>query len=931
MSLQLIHTSAPNLLDSASAGYGTVARSEKLSKALCARLTALSVLREPRGGSGITGPQFSYNIIDHAGIAWHVLSCVQNAGADYSGRGCHIAHHLVLHQDEIRELLKSALRPTPAGITLALHNAGFWMKQWTGNPRFLTGDPALSPNDLPDAAAQPTWKKLTGHKSNARAFFTPPFERDCLVTVAEGTSSIDILNLFHESDWLTHTRGWGVTYTTLADDADSYAETLRMVTTPGSPLIQRALRTGHPVLNIEKDMEVPLPPPAPVPPVSAPINPAPRSAQGGDMVRTLSRSVSHYHYTEEPDWLLYDIKPARPKLIPGVAAAVVAAGLAITTWYLYSPAGVSPEDDIVREEIPQEIMSNNVQQLADILRSEYNHLATVEMLNKLCSITETCPEDALLLESASLLQAASQPGTRHAASIKRLCECARLLGIKDTELARLYLREATFGTTPDEWKKQFDGQQIAEWITLKQSEPEVIELLKSAELQAFAPAAETPKATILATADKAPEKPEAEPETTPQPGRVSLIPSTAVSGAPIPAELENIIPGLPISVSAGTYVVSCFAEGGELQPARRLNLSENGYRLYITPTEKAGEFLLQPEHVNGEPSPLPPSVIAIRNGRIRSIRTEGREAVVSFPVPTGESFHTNVILASSFGIPLPAGKGITLPPVPTTELTVTPKHLEIVSPTRDFRAPQLKLINQSGFPWELTRSETERIRFTVKLPVLTGHNSMQQIGKSPSNYSWDNVEISRETDSLTTMLCQVRHQSNLPEILAERFNTIANAPCCGEYKVKNSSLTLANLYYITCALANNKLSTREKRELYQQYFNLFAHQQFHIILSRIIPKDSAVYLTKGQASSKHFKASRYRKSVQDALGDRAIRDMIRNRICEYITSALIGSYTREQLELESSRKDSPVFILDNISIGAHVELIWQFRMKLNEK
>lgn len=930
MPLQLIHTSAPHLLDSNSAGYGTVARSENMPRVLCASLTALSVMRDPRGGAATTGPQFSYNIIDHAGAAWHVLTCTQCAGADYSGRICHIAHHLILSQDEVRQMLASSLRPTPAGVALALQNIGFWEQKWTGEPRYITEAPELSPEDLPDATAQPTWKKLTGHKSNARAFFTSPFERDCLITIAPGTPSSDILALFHESDWLTHTRGWGVTYTTEADDADSYANTLRMVCTPNSPLVQRAVRTGHPVLNIEQGMELPLPAPATEPPVSAPLPPTPTSIPGGDIVRALSRSVSHYHYTEEPDWLLYDVKPARPKLIPGIAAGIILVGLALGVGYLYTPSGEIPQNDIAGDEV-QSIRPDNVQMLAGLLRCEYNHAATVELLSKLCAISENCPEDALLLEAAMLLQAASQSGTRHASSVKRLCECARLLGLKDTDMARLYLREATSQITPEEWKQQFDGQQITDWITLKQSEPQVIELLKSDELRAYAPSDKAPEATVLATADTAPAEIPEEEESTPQPGRVSLIPTTAVSGALLPEALENIIPNLPLSISTGSYVVSRFSEGGELRPARRLDLSENGFRLYITPTERAGEFLLQPEHTEGQPSPLPPSRITIRNGRIQSIRSEDREAVVCFPVPTKENFHTNVILASSFAIPLPQGKGIKLPAAADANLNISPDNLEITHSAERSRVPKLRIRTTDSFPWVLTRSETERLRFSIKLPVLTGHNSMQQTGRTLKTYTWENAEISRETDDLSTFLCEVVHRPDLSGRLERAFDKMANTPCCGEYKTQNKATTLGHLYYICCALANEKLTRREKRELHKAYFSLFADKQFNKVLMKLLEQDTMLQLSPWEASANHFKAIQIRQNITKLLDDRAIRDRIRKRICDTLTRAMYAAYTKEQQELDAKQSESPIFVLDSIDIGSHVELMWQFRMELQDK
>lgn len=222
MPLQLIHTSAEHLLDRHGGGYGTVARSESLSRILCDKLTALSGFREEAGVP--QGAQYSYRVLPDRGNAYHVLTRVQMCGADYSGRACHIAHHLILTAGEVEAMRRHPARPTPAGIMLAMEARGLWKTAWSGEPSYLADVPAFCTEDIPDAAAQPTWKSLTGHKGNARAFCTPPYENDCVLLVPPGTRGQDILRLLHEGDWLTHLRGWGHTFTTAAVETDSFAD-----------------------------------------------------------------------------------------------------------------------------------------------------------------------------------------------------------------------------------------------------------------------------------------------------------------------------------------------------------------------------------------------------------------------------------------------------------------------------------------------------------------------------------------------------------------------------------------------------------------------------------------------------------------------------------------------------------------------------------
>ena len=929
MPLQLIHTSAPHLLDSNAAGYGTVARSENMPRTLCAQLTALSILREPRGGRATSGPQFSYTLLGNAGVAWHVLTCTQSAGADYSGRMCHIAHHLLLSQEEVRNLLANEMRPTPAGLLLALQKRDFWQRKWEGAPRYLTEGPILTRDDLPSADAQPTWKKLTGHKSNARAFFTPPFDRDCLVTVPPGTPSVDILGLYHESDWLTQSQGWGVSFTTEADESDSFAETLRMVATHESPLVQRAMRTGHPVLRIEQNMKIPQPPASATPPQSNVLQPAP-PRQEGELTRTLSRSVSHYYYTEEPDWLMYDVRPARGRS-PYIAAGITAlAVLGLATGYICMPEEQLPAGDIAVQDAEfSTLPTNHLQILTTLLASPYNHERAEEVLNELAGITENTQEDTLLLESVSLIRNATQPGARHAQVVKRLCECARLLGLKDKELVLLYLHEATSNTSPEEWQKQFDGEQLTDWLVLKQTEPQILGLLANdTQLCHYAPREQPAQPTMLAAANApAPEQIE-ESDLTPPPGRVSLIPTAAVSGMDLPDELETAVANLPQTISTGTYVVSNFSEGGELQPPQRVELSPNGFRLCITATDKSNEIALRPEHVEGKPCPVPASIFTMRKGKLHRIESGGQDAIIAFPVPTKKDFHTNVILATSFGFPIPKGESITLPPAARANLDISPDSIELELPAGNAASPRLKLKKTKKFPWVLSKQEQKRIRFTINLPVLAGHNTMQQTGNDLKAYQWTEADVSKETDSMTTLRCVVTHSPDLPERLEQAFNRVANSPCCGEGKnQKNTSLTLARLYHICNALANDKLTRGQKRQLQQEYFNLFASKAFNEILHRVLVQDTFLHLTPEEAREDNQKSRKIRNNITKYLGDRQVRDLIRQRIREALTRTLYAAYTQEQQELTKKADAPPVLILKDIKIGSHVELLWQFQLQ----
>lgn len=932
MSFQLIYTSSPRLLDSSESGYGTVARSEKLPRAIYQRLSPLNIFREPRGGNKIAGAQFSYQVLDCAGSGWHVLSCVQPAGADYSGRGCYIAHHLILSQAEVNELLKSELRPTPAGLTLALQACGFWVSQWKGAPAYLTGEPSLSFDDLPDATAQPTWKRITGHKGNARALFNTPYSRDCLITISKETEALDVLRLFHESDWLTHMRGWGITYTTVADDADSFSATLRMVTTPESSLVQRAIRTGHPVLSICREMSIPAPEPTREPPPSLPQTPGMAAASYNGVLASATRSASSYHYTEEPDWLIYDVPPAGAYRTPlclsalGVTACLLAGG-----WYLLDDVAPSATPDAVLAAEIQETPSLSL--LTNLLQAPYEHKSTLIQLEQLQNIQETTPEHQLIQEVTGIVSTASHNNAKHLSAIKRLCEISRLLGVSDKQLVRLYLHEATHGISPSEWQKQFEGMQLNDWISLKQSEPQIIGLMQTDELAPYSLEAlnKTAETTILATADVNTPGKEAPQEQSSAPGRISLIPITSIAGAELPAVLEDIIPQLPVSVTTGSFVVSSLSTGGEISEAKRISLSESGYRLYITPTETDGVFLLKPEHKEGKPAPIPAVQLTVKAGRLHSITSEGSAAIVSFPVPTKSDFHTNVILATPFGIPVPQAKGVSLPSAAKINLEITPDDLEFTAGQTGKSTSKVRLRQQNRFPWSLSDADKENIRFKVNIPVLIGHNSMQMVGSALKSYEWKGANVTSETESVTSLQCELTRNPDISTRLDWVIDQVLNSPCCGEMPEKNTDMTLGNLYYIGNALANDKLTRSEKKHLHQTYFSLFANKNFNSILKRILPPDTGLYLTPLEATANKIKALKIRNQIKKQLDTRAARDIIRKKVCEVLTRSVNAAYTQALQEQDKSQKDSPILILKGIDIGSHVELLWQFEMKQSVK
>src|SRR5882724_3878359 len=131
MPLQLIYTSAPRGLVAGRSGHCTVARSAEMGESLMLRLEQFSYYHHLSLTGGQERPIFTGRLVEIRGARFHVLSRIQDAGLDFTGRTNFIAHHLAFTPDEIRQL------PVPAVI---LRDWPGWVKSWTQEPRMLTNE-----------------------------------------------------------------------------------------------------------------------------------------------------------------------------------------------------------------------------------------------------------------------------------------------------------------------------------------------------------------------------------------------------------------------------------------------------------------------------------------------------------------------------------------------------------------------------------------------------------------------------------------------------------------------------------------------------------------------------------------------------------------------------------------------------------------------
>jgi hypothetical protein len=152
-----------------------------------------------------------------------VLSRIQDAGLDFTGRTNFVAHHLVFTPEEIREF------PSPAAI---LRDWSGWAKSWSQEPQIFDTEDWSSLKELHQIRLLPAarWQRLTGDSANGYGLL------DCrsgIVLRVDGVSAEDVLGLMAESLELLELRDpcldfrattWQYTFTTSIQEQDNPAD-----------------------------------------------------------------------------------------------------------------------------------------------------------------------------------------------------------------------------------------------------------------------------------------------------------------------------------------------------------------------------------------------------------------------------------------------------------------------------------------------------------------------------------------------------------------------------------------------------------------------------------------------------------------------------------------------------------------------------------
>ena len=268
MAWQLIYTSAPRLLEAGRTGFGTVARHRAVSGVLASSIERFSQFARLPGHD----PRrivHACRILTVGSGTCHVLSCLQDAGSDYTGRTNHIAHHLIAEAREIRALAATGL--TPADVLLAMK----WRTSWSEGPRYLEPSEEVDLSSFTPMASQ-AWAAVTGSPASARILWSRESLKGCYLITPPGVSGLE---LFGEALRADPAQAWQTRFTTCLEPNDDVAD-FRWVALPSSsPLRAQVETSSRLVLDLTRPDALPEPPapeaPAPVPETVKPPTPEP--------------------------------------------------------------------------------------------------------------------------------------------------------------------------------------------------------------------------------------------------------------------------------------------------------------------------------------------------------------------------------------------------------------------------------------------------------------------------------------------------------------------------------------------------------------------------------------------------------------------------------------------------------------------------------
>ena len=250
MAWQLIYTSSPRLLEAGRTGFGTVAKHRAIGALLTGSLESISQFAR-LAGYDPNRIIYTHRILQTGSTRFNVLSCLRDAGSDYTGRTNHIAQHLIATESEVAELIQHGV--TPADILWGMD----WKSCWEGDARYLE----IS-DEVKLSSATPfsynAWTSLTGLADHSRLPWSAAAEKGCYLVVP---ASMDPRQIVGEALHQYPQRAWEITFTTHLEPNDALGDFKWICLPPDSPARAQVESSSRTTFNLSQPASLPAPPP----------------------------------------------------------------------------------------------------------------------------------------------------------------------------------------------------------------------------------------------------------------------------------------------------------------------------------------------------------------------------------------------------------------------------------------------------------------------------------------------------------------------------------------------------------------------------------------------------------------------------------------------------------------------------------------------
>ena len=190
--------------------------------ALMLQLEKLSYYQHLSLSGGQERPIYCCRLLDIRGSRYHVLTRIQDAGLDFTGRTNFLAHHLVFAPEEVRQFASPP--------TILRHWTG-WVNSWNKEPELFGDEDWSFLASIPRASIPAVqWQQLTGDAINGFGLLD---SRAGAAFRVDDISDDQILTLFAESLELLEMRdprrdfrasAWQYTFTTSMQEQDNPAD-----------------------------------------------------------------------------------------------------------------------------------------------------------------------------------------------------------------------------------------------------------------------------------------------------------------------------------------------------------------------------------------------------------------------------------------------------------------------------------------------------------------------------------------------------------------------------------------------------------------------------------------------------------------------------------------------------------------------------------